>query len=461
VTVIVAVPTATPVTRPLVLTVATEVALLDHVTVLLVAALGDTVALSWRVLLVKRPALVLSRLTPVTGVVTVIADVAVKPPSAVVTVIVVVPTATPVTRPEELTVATVVALLDQLRAVLVAVAGTSAAASCCVLPIAMLVLVGLRLTPVTVTVFTVTAQVAVKLPSAVFTVTVAVPTFMAFTSPADETVATVVSELVQETFVFVALVGVMVVVKVPEAPPTVRLMVEALKATPVTATLTADTVTTQVAVLAPSAVVTVIVLVPTATGATTPLLLTVATDVLLLVHVTFVLVAFVGVIVAVKEPEAPPTVRLMVEALKVTPVTATLVLVTVTVQVAVLDPSAVVTVIVAVPAATGETTPLDDTVATAVLLLVQLTFVLVALIGVTVAVKVPEAPPTARFMVEALRLTAVTATLVVDTVTVQVAVLPPSAVVTVTIEVPAATPVTSPLELTVATELWLLDQVMP
>jgi hypothetical protein len=98
-----------------------------------VAALGDRVALSWRVLPVKRPALVLSRLTPVTDmgpVVTVIAEVAVKPLSAVVTVIVAVPTATPVTRPVELTVATVLALLDQVRAVLVALVGANVAASC-------------------------------------------------------------------------------------------------------------------------------------------------------------------------------------------------------------------------------------------------------------------------------------------------------------------------------------------
>jgi len=46
VTVMVAVPTATPVTRPLELTVATELALLDQVTALLVAAPGDTVAVS-------------------------------------------------------------------------------------------------------------------------------------------------------------------------------------------------------------------------------------------------------------------------------------------------------------------------------------------------------------------------------------------------------------------------------
>jgi hypothetical protein len=104
--------------------------LLDQFTVAVVAVLGEIVAVSWRVLLVATLALVLLRLTPVTGVVTVIAEVAVKPPSAVVTVIVAVPVATAVTRPVELTVATVVALLDQVRAVLVALAGVSVAVSC-------------------------------------------------------------------------------------------------------------------------------------------------------------------------------------------------------------------------------------------------------------------------------------------------------------------------------------------
>jgi hypothetical protein len=51
--------------------------------------------------------------------------------------------------------------------------------------------------------------------------------------------------------------------------------------------LTLITVTTQVAVFPPSAVVTKIVTLPTETGVTTPELLTVATAVLLELHVTF------------------------------------------------------------------------------------------------------------------------------------------------------------------------------
>jgi hypothetical protein len=66
--------------------------------------------------------------------------------------------------------------------------------------------------------------------------------------------------------------------------------------------------------------------------------------------------------------------------------------VTVTAQVAVLAPSTVVTVMVAEPAATAVTTPVELTVATLVLLLLQVTFLLVALAGDTVAVRVAVCP---------------------------------------------------------------------
>jgi hypothetical protein len=72
---------------------------------------------------------------------------------------------------------------------------------------------------------------------------------------------------------------------------------------------------------------------------------------------------------------------------------------TVTVQVAVLFPSTVVTVMVAVPTAPGVTTPLA-TVATTGLLVDQLTAVLVALAGATVAVRVVVEEPAVRVRVE-------------------------------------------------------------
>ena len=93
-----------------------------------------------------------------------------------------------------------------------------------------------------------------------------------------------------------------------------------------------------------------------------------------------------------------------------TPVTATFLASTVTEQVAVLPPSDVVTVMVAVPALTAVTWP-PLTVATPVLEEDQLTPVLVALEGATEAVRV-SLPPSVRVMELLLRLTPVTATVV-------------------------------------------------
>jgi hypothetical protein len=150
-TVIVAVPVAFAVTRPVELTVAI-VELLDHVTDLLEAFVGNTVADNCCVALTSREAEVGDTVTPVTAtdeVVTLIAEVAVFPPSLVLTVIVAVPTALAVTSPVELTVA-IVELLDQVTVLLVAFVGNTVAVSCCVLLIAVIVAeVGDTVTPVT------------------------------------------------------------------------------------------------------------------------------------------------------------------------------------------------------------------------------------------------------------------------------------------------------------------------
>jgi hypothetical protein len=71
---------------------------------------------------------------------------------------------------------------------------------------------------------------------------------------------------------------------------------------------------------------------------------------------------------------------------------------TVTAHVAVEPPSTVATIIVVVPAVNGVTTPLA-TVATAGALEDQVTLWLVASAGVTVATKVPVAPPAVKVMV--------------------------------------------------------------
>ena len=91
-------------------------------------------------------------------------------------------------------------------------------------------------------------------------------------------------------------------------------------------------------------------------------------------------------------------------------------------QVAVLPPSSVVTVIVAVPSFTPVTNPLLSTVATAVLLLSHVTFLFVALEGVTVALSWVFS--FSFIFVFPLILTPSTSVLVDFTVTVQLAVFP-------------------------------------
>ena len=130
----------------------------------------------------------------------------------------------------------------------------------------------------------------------------------------------------------------------------------------------------------PSAVVTVIVAVPAALAVTTPDVETVATDVLLLLQVTFLFVAVEGDTVAVSCSVAF-LARVIEDLLSVTPVTG---LFTVTAQVADLLPA--VAVIVAVPDPLEVTRPEEDTVATFVLDEDHVTVLFVAFDGVTVAV---------------------------------------------------------------------------
>jgi len=150
------------------------------------------------------------------------------------------------------------------------------------------------------------------------------------------------------------------------------------------------TVTLQESVLLPSAVVTLIVAVPTFLAVITPPVDTSATVVLLLFHDKFWFVALEGVIAAVRS-SVPPTTRLTDVLLSETSVTGTTTLLTVTVQDSVLLPLTVVTVIVAVPALTAVTTP-SDTVATAVSLLLHVIFLFVALSGSIIANRVSVLP---------------------------------------------------------------------
>ena len=144
-----------------------------------------------------------------------------------------------------------------------------------------------------------------------------------------------------------------------------------------------------------------------------------------------------------------PILSVRAVLLSVTPVTATEVSLTVTLQVAVLPPSSVVTVMVASPTFTAVTLPLASTVAISGLSDFHVTFWLVASSGRTVAVRV-SLPPTRRLVSLLLSFTPVTLISLSLTVTLQVAVLPPSSVVTVIVASPAFTPVTLPLASTEA-----------
>ena len=121
--------------------------------------------------------------------------------------------------------------------------------------------------------------------------------------------------------------------------------------------------------------------------------------------------AFDGVIVFVS-CAVPFIPTLKVVGAIVTPVTATVDVLTVTLLVAVFPPSTVVAVIVVVPAAIAVTNPLLFTVATAALLEVQLTFLFVAFEGLTVAVSC-VVPFTDSVAVVGVNVTPVTATVLV------------------------------------------------
>jgi hypothetical protein len=252
---------------------------------------------------------------------------------------------------------------------------------------------------------TLTSQEAVLPPSVVVTVIVAVPGPTAVTVPL-LTVATLLLLDDQLTALFVALLGFTVAVRVPvEVPPMVRVRLVWFRLTLLTGVGGGGlTVTAQVAVCPPSWVVTVIVAVPAATAVTVPLF-TVATAGLFDDQLIAGLVAFAGTMLA-DRVVVPPGVRFKAVVFSLTPVTGWI---TVTAQDAVLLPSAVVTMIVAVPAATAVTVPLF-TEATPVLVEVHDTAGFAALDGLIAAVSVTGAVcPIVNCRLDRLRLTPVTA----------------------------------------------------
>ena len=151
--------------------------------------------------------------------------------------------------------------------------------------------------------------------------------------------------------------------------------------------------------LLPSAVVAVIVAVPIALAVTFPLASTVATMLLLLLQVTALLVVFSGLMVAVRV-NVSSTITSLLVASRVIDVASIVFSFTVTLQVAErLLPSVVVALICTVPGVMVVTLPLASTVATAVLLLLQVSVLLVVSSGFTVAVIVNDSPASTYFVV--------------------------------------------------------------
>ncbi len=199
--------------------------------------------------------------------------------------------------------------------------------------------------------------------------------------------ATDVSLLVHFTFLLVAFSGATAAERTSLAP-TSRVRSGLFRDTPLTGMAAAVTVTWQAAVLPPSTVVTVMVVVPGAMAVTFPAPSTVAIFGSPVVQVTALLGAVSGATAAARVSLAP-TARERVVLFRVTPVTA---LVTVTWQAAVLPPSSVVAVMVAVPGAMAVTFPVASTVAIFSSLVLHFTVLLVAFSGATVAVSVSLAP---------------------------------------------------------------------
>jgi hypothetical protein len=225
---------------------------------LFVALIGATVAIKEGVLPGSIVNEELLRLTPVTftkgATYTVIRHVATFAPSAVVAVIVVVPAATAVTRPELFTVAIGPDVGVQFTVVLVAFAGYIVGTNVIVPAVGKNTDLLSSPIPVTETAATtVTTQEAVKFPFVVVAVIVAEPVVTPVTLPFVATVA--FAEFDDQTnALFVAFVGKTVATKVtPLLGPVAMVAVVLLNVTPVTG-IKADTVTTQEAVFAPSAV---------------------------------------------------------------------------------------------------------------------------------------------------------------------------------------------------------------
>ena len=252
---------------------------------------------------------VLSNETPVTLISspfgsTVISQLAVNPPSLVVTVIVAFPSAIAVTFPFSSTLATFSSLLIQETSLFVASSGKILAINFNSSFTFNSDEVLSNETPVTLISSpfgsTVISQLAVNPPSLVVTVIVAFPSAIAVTFPFSSTLATFSSLLIQETSLFVASSGKILAINF-NSSFTFNSDEVLSNETPVTLISSpfGSTVISQLAVNPPSLVVTVIVAFPSAIAVIFPFLSTLATFSSLLVQDTSLLVAFSGKVLAI------------------------------------------------------------------------------------------------------------------------------------------------------------------
>ena len=226
---------------------------------------------------------------------TVSVHVAVNPPSAVVTVMVLEPAAIAVTLPAASTIATDGVPDVHVTFLFVALEGLTVTDMVYVLPAARERVDGFSVTPVTevCNALTVNVHVAVNPPSSVVAVMSLVPAAIAVILPLASIVATDGVPDVQVTFLFVAATG-RTVLNMEYISPTFSDRLNGYNMTLATGIDNALTVTIHISVNPPSTVSAMMTLVPSDNAVTLPSASTIATDGILDVHVTFLFVAYEG-----------------------------------------------------------------------------------------------------------------------------------------------------------------------
>jgi hypothetical protein len=391
-----ATPGATPVTRPVWSTVATEAAPLLHTTCFDALLPVATVAVSWLWFPTGRVRdgwLNVTERTSAVASTRMVAAAVFDASKVEVAVMLTVPGATALTTPVALTVALAALLLLHVTVVGAPPTAVTVALSCEVVPT-------IRAGSGAVTVIALTAglgfTVMTALPDLVAStvevaVIVALPTATAVTTPAVETVATLALELVQATEVAAPPAAITVAVSA-RVSPTTRVAVPGVTATEVTDGGGGVTVTdTDAALVGSPTEVAVILAVPVATPVTTPEVLTLAMVGADEVQVTAVDAPPVTLTVAMRGTVAPTATDGFAGAMA-TEFTAGRGLTVTTAEADRALSTVEVAVMVAVPTATPVTSPAAETVATPVADEVHDTVVAAPLATETLTVSCEDSP---------------------------------------------------------------------